>query len=367
VAHRVAAESVARPTPDATAARDQVTQDLLTLAYQAPLSMLAELAAQHPAQKDGIGALIPAVILNFDVHTSVNQIMADLEQAMAASQSTYKLVPSAVVLRLQGGTPPDGAMSEAAGAQLTEVVTTIKRTVPAVEIHLSGFKSLWRLGQRDSLPLGPLLERLHEAGVTKVTSGAHESETDLTPSEIRSLHLAMHQAGLKTEAKLELVAPTQGASEPMWESFLKRAALLQDLASATPELEGVSIEAATESFITPLEYLRAVALARLAMPSVPHLIADMATIPTLSQTKGLGSSADQHPAEKIAALTLHYGANHLGALDVRRLSPLAVMKQIRASGFWPKWARIGEKEGDFAPLALAPEVRHAPDPRMPLA
>jgi hypothetical protein len=208
-----------------------------------------------------------------------------------------------------------------------------------MDIHLAGFKTLWSLGQNTPMSLDVLLQHLKAAGVTSVSSGAQESETDLTATEIQSLHLTAHRAGLSTVAKLELSGPTQGAGEPVWDTYVKRAQILNGLATPGfgPTLTAVSIEVAPESFVTPTEFMRAIALARLAIPAVNTIVADLLRIPTLSQAKGMGAGKQYHGAEKIAALSLHYGATDLGSLDVEQVSPINVLKQIRASGFVPSF------------------------------
>jgi hypothetical protein len=93
---------------------------------------------------------------------------------------------------------------------------------------------------------------------------------------------------------------------------------------------------------------------------VPLVIAPLPLIPTLSPHTGLGTASYQHPAEKLAALCCHYGANDLGAIDVETLSPIAVMKQIRAAGMRPV---LRESQGLVREAASSPflgDLRHVP-------
>lgn len=311
------------------------TDDLQRLAWQAPLHEVARLANSHPEKHAGQGSFAPAAFLKVGSDFGVLSSMATLEKTVADCLAQHKLMPQVVVLALAPDLALDTNARPAIASRLIELVTTCHRTYPAMDIHVAGFKALWSLGQNASMSIGSLLEHLASAGVRTVTSGADESETDLTATEIKSLHLAAHNAGLSTIAKLELSAPTQGAGEPLWDSFIKRAQLLASLVheGPNPGLIGVSVEVAPESFVTPTEYMRATALARMAVPGVATIIADLLRIPTLSQTKGMGAGKQYHAAEKIASLTLHYGASDLGSLDVEQVSPINVMKQIRASGY----------------------------------
>ena len=177
-----------------------------------------------------------------------------------------------------------------------------------------------------------LLEQLKEAGADAIESSPRESETDLTHTEIAGLHRQIDAADLATIAKVELTAPTHGPGEPQWDSFLKRVAAFARTALETGGLTGLSIETSPGSFVTATEYVRAVALARLAARGVPSIIAPLPLIPTLSPLATGQDVTLQHPAEKLAALCAHYGAGDLGAIDVETLNPVAILKQIRAAG-----------------------------------
>jgi hypothetical protein len=314
-------------------------EDLQRLAWQAPLHEVARLARLHPEKNSGQGSFAPTASLKVCSESRVLSTMETLEKTVDTCLSQYKIVPQVTVLDLAPDLASTVETRPEVASRLIELVTTIHRTYPAMDIHLAGFKTLWSLGQNTPMSLDVLLQHLKAAGVTSVSSGAQESETDLTATEIQSLHLTAHRAGLSTVAKLELSGPTQGAGEPVWDTYVKRAQILNGLATPGfgPTLTAVSIEVAPESFVTPTEFMRAIALARLAIPAVNTIVADLLRIPTLSQAKGMGAGKQYHGAEKIAALSLHYGATDLGSLDVEQVSPINVLKQIRASGFVPSF------------------------------
>lgn len=313
--------------------------DLQRLAWQAPLHAVARLARLHPEKSTGQGSFAPTVRLKVSTDSRVLSTMEAMEKTVDTCLSQYKILPQVTVLDLAQDLASIVEARPEVASRLIELVTTIHRTYPAMDIQLAGFKTLWSLGQNTPMAFDVLLRHLADAGVTSVTSGALESETDLTATEIQSLHLTAHRAGLSTVAKLELSGPTQGAGEPVWDTFIKRAQILNGLAThgISPTLTAVSVEVAPESFVTPTEFMRAIALARLAIPAVSTIMADLLRIPTLSQTKGMGAGKQYHGAEKIAALTLHYGATDLGSLDVEQVNPINVLKQIRASGFAPSF------------------------------
>jgi aminodeoxyfutalosine synthase len=312
-------------------------EDLQRLAWQAPLYAVARLARLHLKKSSGQGSFAPTVRLKVSTDSRVLSTMETMEKTVDTCLSQYKILPQVTVLDLAPDLTSIVEARPEVASRLIELVTTIHRTYPAMDIQLAGFKTLWSLGQNTPMAFDVLLRHLADAGVTSVTSGPLESETDLTATEIQSLHLTAHKAGLSTVAKLELSGPTQGAGEPVWDTFIKRAQILNGLVThgIDPTLTAVSVEVAPESFVTPTEFMRAIALARLAVPAVSTIMADLLRIPSLSQAKGMGAGKQYHGAEKIAALTLHYGATDLGSLDVEQVSPINVLKQIRASGFAP--------------------------------
>ena len=341
------------------------TEDLLLLAWQAPIQQVAKLAGLHPSKTSPVGTCAPAVLLPVTADTEILPGMAKVEEVIQKALKDHLVMPQVLVLELSPTLGIDQAKQGIASSMLIELVTTCLRAFPQIDLHIAGLKALWSLGQASAMSFEELLGHLAQAGVSCVVSSAQETETDLTASEIKSLHQAIHKAGMDTMAKLELSAPTQGSGEPLWDSFVKKAQLLEGLASSASDkkLIGVSIEAAPESFVTPAELMRATSLTRLTVTSAQHIVADLLRIPTLSQTKGMGAGIKHHPAEKIAALTLHYGATDLGSLDVDQVNPLTVLKQIRATGLTPVF-RGRADHLDKTAMSTVPksigELRHIP-------
>ena len=102
--------------------------------------------------------------------------------------------------------------------------------------------------------------------------------------------------------------------------------------------------------VSPIEYLRAVSLVRLGATGIRHVAAPLWRIPALSPSLGIGTKHQQLPGEKFAAIALHYGANDLGAIPIRKIDSNAVADDIRASGFTPvlrdsRFNTIGAAEG----------------------
>ncbi len=337
--------------------------DLLALASDAPLHELAAAAiAARPDAAGMTGSFAPVVLVPVGEAQSIGAAVEAIEAQSEACIATYRLAPTKILLDLSGPAADLGL--------LLELVWACSHRFPEREITVRGLKSLWRLAQEEGTSISELLGRLKEAGLGSVESSPAESETDLTHGEVANLLRQVQRADIVTAGKAELSAPVQGAGAPLWDSYLKRIAVFTDLASKSSKFMTLSIEASPGSFLTPAEYLRAVALARLAAPTVPAISAPLAAMPVLSPHSGAGSAKFQHAAEKIAALALHFGASDLGAIDVAKLNPVAVMKQIRSTGYEPllQEAQVGRavpalpyaNHAAAEPNAPAAHLRHVP-------
>lgn len=335
---------------------DLSPSELLALAQRASVHELGRLAQTraHGHESEATGSFEPSLTLNLAELPAVGDTVQKVRTKVDECLKAYKLAPSTIALDLAEPAKDPGF--------LVELVWALRHSFESIEIKLLGLKGLWTMAQEEGVTITELLEQLKDAGVDCIESSARETETDLTQDEIQDLHRQIHDADIVTVAKVELVAPTQGPGEPQWEGFLRRVDAFSQLANETGHLLGLSIQASKESFVSSTEYVRAVALARLALTTRAMVIAPLATMPTLSPQAGIGTAKYQHPAEKIASLCLHYGAADLGAIDVEKLNPVAVMKQIRSAGFRPalRDAHLA-RHGLGQPLnEVLNDVRHAP-------
>lgn len=333
--------------------------DLLLIATRAPLNQLGRAATSRSAEhnvKSEYGTFTPVLEYSLFGAASAGELVTKIEADIAASREKYKLAPTTLALTLEQ--PENGDGYDA--AHLFERLFALRHSFPGQEIALWGLKGLWRFAQDEDVSLSALVKRLAEAGVDVVESAPNETETDLTNGEIIELHQAVHAAEVPTVGKVELGAPTQGAGEPQWDSFLKRVAALRELRRG--RLLALSVEVSPGSFVTPTEYMRAVALCRLAADGIPLVSAPLSRLPTLSPAQGIGTQYYQHPAEKVAAVALHYGAGDLGPIDVRKVSPVQTMKQIRAAGFLPalRDARLAKDQRGAATPLVSDDLRHVP-------
>ena len=369
--------------PDAIApdpAPAEQPAQLVHLALNASLHQLSRLADQKPTV--AMASCEPTVILSLaDLATSDHAVQR-AAAAIAEARTHYGVLPAAITIDLAATASIPGESkpipiprAHLELLQLAGTIGALRKSFPGVNLALAGIKSLWELTQAAVMERNEALERFAEAGLDQIQGSPSETESDLTHREVIDFHRLIHAYDMKTIARVELMAPTHWStnlaagthtvsttSASMWQSFVRRAMAFAELQAKTGGLIGISVEVSSGSFVSPIEYLRAVAIARLASTGVSQVIAPLALVPTLSPSKGLGSNQKQHPAEKFAAVALHYGANDLGAIDPKHLNPLAIMQQIRASGFVPKLrgAKIDELANDSSFIRDIDAIRHRP-------
>ncbi len=335
--------------------------DLLHLAAEASLHDLGRLAcARVTADVDGFeGSVVPVATVSLPEFTSSDEALEKLVAIFETSVSKFALEPRVIALDLATSASTAHIWSL---TEVNELITACRERFPRQEVALWGTKALWRLAHSAGMKLEQAAQALAKAGLLLFASSPAESETDLTSSEVAAAHEALHAAGIGTEARVEISAPAFGSGEPQWAAFLKRVEVFNEVQKRSKGLRSIAVSASPDSFVTTSEYLRAVALTRLNAPDIRNVSAPLAQIPTISQQKGLGTASYQHPAEKVAAVALHYGANDLGAIDVARLSPVAVMQQVRAAGFRPMLRSTAmEQISTDVVEQINRSLRHAPN------
>jgi aminodeoxyfutalosine synthase len=338
---------------------DVLSEDELSLvAIHAYQHDLGRLAARRRDQIVGGGEASFAYTIVPPLATlrTARAVLAHVHEVSADSVAKYRLAPTTIAFDLAAYAQGEDAFANGVGP-LLELIWAVRQGHGDGEIVLWGIKSLWLLAQQEGVAVAELAGRLREAGVAGVESSPLESETDLTHSEVGEIHRQLHRQELPTLAKVELVAPAHGSGEPLWETFVRRVRTLAALARPSGGVKGLAVTASPGSFVTAVEYMRAVAVARLAAPELVNILAPVAALPTMSPALGLGSSSQHQPAEKIAAVALHFGANDLGHVPAGQLSPVAVMQQIRSAGLAP-----AVRDTELAPVQLrAPAALPAQD------
>jgi aminodeoxyfutalosine synthase len=319
-------------------------EDLSYLADTMSLHELAKLATvvrdQHNQPSSATVSL--CVQPKFDQEKSRADLIEEIRQSVDACYQEHKIPPSTLCFDLSLGK----SRFDDLGAML-ETTWAFHQSFHDLEFSVQGLKSLWKLAQAEQASISDILGRLREAGVDCIESSSLESETDLTHSEVVDIHQQIHSREVHTIAKVELATPTLGKGPANWSSFIKRIRALEELQKQTNGITAIKVEASPTSYVTPVEYLRAIALARLSAPSVEHIIAPLTSMPSLSPIATSNNLMKQIPAQKFAPLCLHLGADDLGHIPYQLISMRGVFDEIRAAGFKAEFrdAHFGEIKG----------------------
>jgi aminodeoxyfutalosine synthase len=341
---------------------DQLSSaDLIALALNADLYTLHKLADAVAGERESYGDMrvTPATIININTLESIGQAVTAVHDSIQLNIAAHKIVPSMVQIELSN-TIQDQALPEF--DFLVELVWALKNSFPDKDVAISGMKTLWKMAQSSETDVKSLLKQLKAAGLDQIHSSDLESETDITHAEISGLHTQALATGVSTIGKAELSAPAQGAGEPLWDGFVQRLFALREVSFGVARVSAVKITTSPGSFVTPVEYMKAISIARIILRPDTHVIAPARAVPVMSSVQGIGASDKHHPAEKIAALTSHFGASSLGPVDLSTFDIIAAIKQIRSTGFQATLdsASVAQPAAVENIGSFTSEIRHIP-------
>lgn len=232
------------------------------------------------------------------------------------------------------------------------------------EIVVSGFAGIWKLVQGCSLSIDQIFAKFHAHRIRVVSSSSHENEAGLTHREIVKLHQHAHENGLLTFAKVEVNSPLTELS-PLWKSFIERIVALRTLQETTHGILGLSVEPASDSWVTAQEYVRAVALTRIACPNIDHIQVPFVQLPTSREVHTVGEEALGYlrGQEKYAPLLLLSGADDFGSLPEKLGKFSRIYEEIASVGMRPclRDSRFGNLESHWEDrLEKSFDLRHVP-------
>lgn len=216
------------------------------------------------------------------------------------------------------------------GEGLARCLAKVKAAVADVQVALKGLKGLWQLGELEEL--GALCAAM---AVTIVESSEQESEQDFTRSERLDFHRELHRAGIPTIPMVRLTAPYAGDSRPFWEDFCQDLLAIRDLHSQTGLVVGIKVLQARHAFVTPCEYLRALALARLICHNVAEIIAPFDDIPTINQARARIPGAKKREVLKLLPLCGYFGASDIAQPNPLSRNTSLIWEELLHAGITP--------------------------------
>lgn len=120
-----------------------------------------------------------------------------------------------------------------------------------------------------------------------------------------------------------------------WSHWADCVTVMRGRLASNPIIQTINFNAARDNHIMPSEYFKALALTRLALPSLRGIRTPLLGFSTLSPQRGLGASDDQHPVMKLISVMGDFGSSGLGALPVNIYSAARVAEDVYASGRLP--------------------------------
>ena len=208
----------------------------------------------------------------------------------------------------------------------------IKEHYPRTQCVIKGLRGIWRLVQLEQRSLIRLLQHIKDAHVTTIESSGTEAEDDFTTREILTTHRTIHELDITSVAKVELAAPPSGFAPPFWEAFIKRLDSLRELQEQTHGILGLKVEPARHAVISPVEYLKAIAISRIIARNIPNIVAPFLKIPSLEQKNAKPLPTTFKSCLKFMPVCIQFGANDVGFIKYAHEDVLRIYQELKESG-----------------------------------
>jgi aminodeoxyfutalosine synthase len=251
-----------------------------------------------------------------------------------------------------------GAPDRSSGPEFLDLLTAridnLRMSYGVRTVVLSGVKSLMNMARDCRLELADFLRSLAAAGVSVIQSHSKESELDLTNAEIVDFHRQCHRSDIRTVPRVALSGTLERGTTLFWDNFVRRIIDLTALHAETRGVIALEVTVDPEVLVTPLEFLRAVALTRILAGEIRCVSVPFTEIPTLRTVKDRSSTQDL-PTLKLAPLCMLVGATDLSMVDVRRVEVEVLESELALSHARPQSRGTGFC--DHLAQATAPQAQ----------
>jgi len=285
--------------------------------------------------KSQFGTLLPSYpLLN---EGPLEKLLASVDDVFTNPNSTDDIDPNKICFTLDLADPSVECFDHSLNT-ICSFISQAKSKRPNLSISLQGVRSIWKLGRKQNLTLEETLEQLSSSGLTNIESSQHENEEHLTTFELIDFHRKCHQFDMNTVAKIELCSTYSGGSLPFWDQFVTKANAYKELQNETKGILGLSLEVGAGSFITPVEFIRAISVLRIITDNIEHVFVPFGKIPTLKAHTHTGD-INSDPALKLAAMVIYFGASDLGEIPITDSNPQRLIDELVLSGIPAKLGR----------------------------
>jgi len=259
-----------------------------------------------------------------------------------ASKVSETVAAGGTGILLQGGVHPELRLD-----YYESLLADLKRTFPQIHLHAFSVPEIWYLAKLEKMPVREVIARLVTSGLESIPGGGAEILEDETRRRIWSrtkastrqwldVHQTAHDLGLRTTATMMF-----GVGEPTAarvEHFLGVRGVQDSTGGFTAFIPWTFQDEATDlegevSTSGGHDYLRTLAISRLALDNVQHV---------------QGSWVTQ--GAKIGQLSLLFGADDLGSIMLEenvvaaagarfRMCQTEMERTIRGAGYVPRQRR----------------------------
>ena len=235
---------------------------------------------------------------------------------------------------------------------IDEYFRLVKERYPRIQCVVKGLKGIWRLVQLEQRPLIRVLQHIKDTGIMTIESSGNEAEDDFTIREILTTHRTIHELDITSVAKVELAAPPSGFAPPFWEAFIKRLDSLRELQEQTHGILGLKVEPARNAVISPVEYLKAIAISRIIARNIPNIVAPFLKIPSLEEKNAKPVPTTFKSCLKFMPVCIHFGANDVGFIKYASEDVGRIYHELKDSGL-----AYYQRNMRFYPIEPKPSTR----------
>jgi cyclic dehypoxanthinyl futalosine synthase len=263
----------------------------------------------HP---EGVVSYAVDRVFEVESEAAAESLLAGIGDAVAEGATTIRIVGSSSYANRDS---ISGALSPAA---LENVLTTIRLRFPSLLLESLSAAEVRQLAATAGLGTEDVLLRLRDAGLDAIAG----SPAGVSPEEWIGIHRTAHRAGLRSSACLSFGGGE--TPEETVEQLFSIRGLQEETGGFTAfSLAGFRPNTPRAEFEEPtaVEYLRTLAIARMALESVEN-------VESSCVKEGL----------KVMQMALRFGANDGGAIGVAgnsRFTEADLRRVIRDAGFTP--------------------------------
>ena len=294
-----------------------------------------------------------AILIKLLDNQSLESFTSELRQQMSSHElnsSAREFAPTPIYL---------DCSEIVRGETLTNILGAICNIAPGSPVIIHGIAWIHSYIKANKMTLDELFSSMRSYGVHLIEESSRDSDGLIT-NEKWKLFEAAQNAGVAVVPSITLRALSGSAD---WSSWADDVADLRARLTKNHLVSAISLRCPTDSLIMPSEYMKAIALTRLALPNHCSVWTPTTGLPTLSPHKGIGASQDQHPLMKLVSVLPGFGSNSLGFIPVNQLSLKRICEDISASGANPTF-RASSRDGWPAAnqsLNTPKNLRHIPE------